>query len=1009
MRCAVARPKLIIIVLACMFPALREARASGIPTPPRPPQYVATVWRTEQGLPQNSVNAMVQDPEGYLWIGTFGGLARFDGDRFTIFTSANTRGFSSARIRSLYASRSGELWVGTVDGGLMRLHDDVATTYTERDGLPAGLINSIRADAAGQLWINTSRGTARFAGTKIEAYVSHRGKPVSEFYLQERDGSMWFQSGTDVVRFGANGAVATLHVHKPGGLLLRETPDGSVWIGWPEPQYRLVRYFNGMFSDAHLPEIKQTKFLPDSPQLLMALDVDRELLLLTPAGFVRVVGGKLGRPEEIPWPANGGDLPKVRRLFVDREGNRWVGTIGSGLIRFRRAPLTAYGKEEGLSNASFSALFEDRQGRFWLGGDSLHWFDGRKFHLLPGVINVRAITQTREGDMWFGGYGRLYRWRSGILTHFEIYPAVRAIYQDREGMLWIGTIMEDRPGGLYRLHDGKLEQLPGISDVRKIIEDQDGSLWIGGLEGLWHIRNGNTVLYNHKQGLSNDAVYDIYQDSAGTLWLATYGGGLNSFRNGQFKAITTREGLPNNMLLYVLDDGSNNLWLSSNQNIFRLSLSDLNDFAEGKIPSLLPVSYGIAEGMRSSECNGGNPAGWRAADGRLWFPTLRGVVAIDPNAGSRLPPPVVLEEARTKKLALAHDRETSVGRADNTLDFRFTALSYSAPEKTHFKFRLEPFDKDWVDAETRRDAHYTNMPAGKYSFQVVAANSYGIWSQTPARVNFVIQPAYYETNWFRLLCVAALLGMLWTLYQLRLRHLAHQFNMTLDARVAERTRIARDLHDTLLQSFHGLLMNFQIASRLLPDRPKEAKEKLDSSIEQAEEAILEGRDAVQDLRSSAAQKNDLAKAISALGEELATDSSNSPSPTFAVAVEGAPLDLHPILRDEVYRIAAEALRNAFRHARARRIEAEIHYDRNEFRLHVRDDGRGFDPVVSSSHGTAGHYGLPGMRERAKIAGGKLTVWSEVGAGTEVELHIPAAKAYARSARRSWFSAAKGSQ
>src|SRR6476646_6198945 len=972
---------------------------------PQPPQYISTVWRTEQGLPQNSVNAMVQDHEGYLWIGTFGGLARFDGERFKVFTSADTPGFASARIRSLYESRSGALWVGTVDGGLMRLHDGSATTYTEHDGLPPGVINSLREDGAGQMWINTSRGVAHFAGTKLEAYVSHRGKPVSEFYLQEQDGSMWFQCGTKVVRFGADGSITTLNVGKPNGLLARKTRDGSVWIGWPEPQYRLARYHNGVFSDVQLPQTKKGKFAPDSPQLLMAYDSDGELLLLTPAGLVRVVDGKLGRPEALPWPASDGDLPKVRRLLVDREGNRWVGTIGSGLLRFRRTPLIAYGREEGLANSSFSALFQDREGRFWMGGDSLYWFYGSQFHLFPGISNIRAISQTRDGAMWFGGYGGLYRWRSGTLTHFDVdAPAVRTIHEDRQGTLWIGAIMEDRAGCLYRFRDGRLEQIPGISDVRTIQDDRDGSLWLGGLQGLSHITaSGNIVLYDQKQGLSNNAVYDIYQDSTGTLWLATYGGGLNRFRDGKFKAITTKDGLSNNMLLDILDDGNGDLWVSSNQNIFRFGLNELNDFLDGRSSSILPVSYGIAEGMRSSECNGGSPGSWRTPDGRLWFPTLRGVVAVDPNAGSRLPPPVVLEEAWANQLALAHDVETSIRRADNTLNFRFTVLSFSAPEKARFKYRLEPFYKDWVDAGTRRDAHYTNMPPGKYSFQVVAANSYGVLSQNPVRLNFVILPAFYETNWFRLLCAAMLVGMLWMLYQLRLSHIAHQFNMTLEARVSERTRIARELHDTLLQSFYGLLMSFQTAARLLPGRPTEAKERLDHAIEQAEGAIMEGRDAVQGLRASMVQSNDLALAINTLGEELATDSNNHPSARFHVAVEGVPRDLHPILRDEIYRIAAEALRNAFRHAQAQQIEVEIRYDDQQFRLRVRDDGRGFDPAVSASQGREGHYGLPGMSERAKIVGGKLTVWSEVDAGTEVDLQIPASAAYATAQKRSWLS------
>jgi signal transduction histidine kinase len=294
------------------------------------------------------------------------------------------------------------------------------------------------------------------------------------------------------------------------------------------------------------------------------------------------------------------------------------------------------------------------------------------------------------------------------------------------------------------------------------------------------------------------------------------------------------------------------------------------------------------------------------------------------------------------------------------------------------------------------------LPPGKYTFRVVASNIDGVWDDTPARLDFSVTPAYYQTNWFRALCVVFFLAMLWATYQWRLRQLHRQFEMTLDARVGERTRIARELHDTLLQSFHGLLLRFQTVSQLLPERPIEAKEKLDNAIEQAAGAITEGRDAVQGLRDSTIQTNDLALAISTLGEELAADSTGH-RPAFRVAVEGQSRDLHPILRDEVYKIAAEALRNAFLHANAKQVEVEIRYDNEQFRLRVRDDGKGIDAAVLSAQSREGHYGLPGMRERASIIGGKLTVWSEVDAGTEVELCLPADIAYVSSRRGSWFS------
>jgi len=970
-----------------------------------PPQYITTVWQTEQGLPQNSVNAILQDHRGYLWIGTFGGLARFDGERFRVFDSADTPGFGNNQILSLYESRSGVLWIGTEDG-LIRLENGVATTYTDRDGLPSSFIQSIRGDAEGNVWIKSSGGVAKFVGAKLEAYPTHRGKAVREFYLQARDGSMWFRRGNELVRFGADGSLATLQVRKPSVFLVQEARDGSVWVA-VRNEYRLVRYYQGAFSDVPLPPIGQralTKGHDPEFDLTMAEGAEGELLLLTPAGLVRIVDGRLSPPQPLSLPANGGELPKVRSLLVDREGNLWVGMVGPGLLRLRPAPLTAYAKGEGLSDSSFNTVFQDREGRIWLGGDLLYGFDGHRFHRFPGVQDILALAQTGDGDLWFGGYGGLYRWRSGVLSHFKVEaPAVGSIYQDREGTLWIGGSMEERPGGLYRFREGRLDQIPGISGVQSILGGRDGGFWVAAIEGLFYVRGGQAFLYAPNRSLPGHIV-DVYPDSTGTLWLATYGGGLFRFRDGHLKAITTKDGLPNNMLLRILEDGEGNLWFTSTRNIFRLSLKELNDFAEGRISSLLPVTYGVAEGMRTGECNGGSPGGWKTRDGRIWFPTVRGVVAIDPTAGNRLPPPVVLEEAWANNWNLAGDGQTSVPPGNNTFDFRFTALSFSAPGKLRFRYRLEPADKDWVDAGTRRTAHYTNMAPGKYSFQVAAANDYGIWNEQGASVRFVLQPHFYQTNWFRALCAAVFLGLLWTAYQFRVRQLHHQFEMTLDARVGERTRIARELHDTLLQSLHGLLLRFQAASNLLPERPAEAKQRLDSAIDQAAQAITEGRDAVQGLRSSAVESNDLALAVSALGKELAADETNRNSAVLQVAVEGTPRNLHPILRDEVYRIAGEALRNASRHAQARQIEVEIRYDERELRLRVRDDGKGIDPKVLTGDGRAGHFGLRGMRERAKLVGGKLDVWSELDTGTEVELTIPASLAYAKSPpRRSWFS------
>jgi len=388
----------------------------------------------------------------------------------------------------------------------------------------------------------------------------------------------------------------------------------------------------------------------------------------------------------------------------------------------------------------------------------------------------------------------------------------------------------------------------------------------------------------------------------------------------------------------------------------------------------------------------------------LWFVAGGGVSVVDPRhlTVNKLLPPVQIEQiVADRKIHWQNFSGTAASNLrlpalSRDLQIDYTALSFVAPEKTRFKYKLEGYDGDWQDAGNRRQAFYTNLSPHKYRFRVMACNNSGVWNEAGASLDFSVAPAYYQTSWFLASCVAAFLAMFWGLYQLRLRYLKHQFDMRLEARVGERTRIARDLHDTMLQSFQGALMKFSAVTYLIPERP-DVQEKLEGVCEQARQAIAEGRDTVQGLRSSTIVANDLARAISTLGEGLAADHNGQGCPEFRVQVEGKSRDLPPLVRDEVYKIAGETLRNAFRHACARRIEVEIRYEPRQFRLQVRDNGKGIDREVLSAGGRAGHHGLPGISERAKLAGGKLSVRSQLDSGTEIELTIPAALAYAKAA------------
>jgi signal transduction histidine kinase len=474
--------------------------------------------------------------------------------------------------------------------------------------------------------------------------------------------------------------------------------------------------------------------------------------------------------------------------------------------------------------------------------------------------------------------------------------------------------------------------------------------------------------------------------------------------SGRVTRYTIANGLPSNDLMGILEDAGGRLWISSKKGISRFD-PQTERFR----------NYDVSDGLRSNDFT--RSCHQRGRTGELFFCGIGGVTAFFPEdiRENALVPPVVLTSFRISdqsvpiggsvlKNAISYVDSLTLSYRQNYISFEFAALSYANSHKNRYRFRLDGGPLDWKEVDsTKALATYTNLDHGTYVFRVQGSNSDGVWNEAGVSLPIVITPPWYKKTSFRAFAVGLFLALVWLGYQARMRSVRHAFEMTIDARVGERTRIARELHDTLLQSFHGLLLRFQTASYLLPDRPAEAKARLDTAIEQAARAITEGRDAVQGLRASTVEGTDLPAAIRTLGDGLATDSSATSPPAFRVGVEGQPRDVHPLLRDEIYKIAAEALRNAFRHAQAGLVEVEIRYDDDEFRLRVRDDGTGIDPAVLAAHGREGHYGLQGMPERAAAVGGTLAVWSDIGAGTEVELRIPAGAVYATPGRGGWWA------
>jgi signal transduction histidine kinase len=538
--------------------------------------------------------------------------------------------------------------------------------------------------------------------------------------------------------------------------------------------------------------------------------------------------------------------------------------------------------------------------------------------------------------------------------------------------------------------------------------DPRGGIWIATSTGdVVLMRNGTVDTTVRLDPRSSPLNRHVVADADGSV-LVSSERGLLGWRAGKVQRMTTKNGLPCDFVIAFVQDRQQQWWLYTRCGVVSFSDGELRKWWAN--PDAM-VSNRVYDAFDGAQPNIGSfNAAASTSDGRVWFSSGVVVQMLDPSKilEAARPAAAFIESVIVDREVFAPGGNLELHPHPRDLQIHYTSPTFSLPQKVAFRYRLDGYDDDWHDAGTRRQAFYNDLPPGRFTFRVIASNSDGVWNETAATLAFRVAPAYYETTWFRVLSVATLLALIWAAYQRRVRQMEKRFELTLEARVGERTRIARELHDTLLQSFHGLLLRFQTASYLLPQRPAEAKDRLDLAIQQAAKALTEGRDAVQGLRASTLERNDLAVAIRTLGDELAGDTGAQPSPTLDVAVEGHPRDLHPILRDDIYKIAAEALRNAFRHAQAGRVEVEIRYGDDQFRLRVRDDGKGIDRKVLANEGPEGHFGLRGMPERAALIGGTVAVWSDVGAGTEVELRLPAGIVYAKSRRRPWWSRLTGS-
>lgn len=990
-------------------------------------QYAHTAWRSREGFPKGTIASFAQTPDGYLWLGTSLGLVRFDGVRAVPWQAPAGAHLPDRRVRALLTARDGTLWIGTTAGLVAWKHDQLLSVPELADNN----INALAEDRDGTVWIGAQTTAtvtgrlcaARSGGVQCYGGDGSLGRVVDSVWADSR-GNLWIETSDAIWRWKP-GPVKLASLPEPAGGIrnLIDGGDGATLAITRQGIQRITENKIEAFAIPGLPTNEPVR----------ALLADRNGALwigMVNGGLLHLHRGHLDRFS----PADGLSDNDVTRLFEDREGSVWVSTL-NGLDRFREFTATTLSDRRGLTPVG--AVTASRGGGVWISTlkGLYQWKAGviyayRAQHRpsqpatagktlageTPEIIvkglpeGAASLYEDRQGRLWIGSRSKIGYLQDG---HFVSIPGVAGgsiddFAEDKQGKTWalhrdLGLLHLTDAGVAERIDLQKLGIAPYFS--RMAADPLRGGLWISSYtKGVFHVLGGQVhESFGSAEGLFQTGVRQLRVDGDGTIWAATQAG-LTVVQGGRLTTLTAGDGLPCDWVDSFVED-EDGYWLSMACGIVKVARSDLQAWlaarpdGKGSHRHLKMVILDESDGVRSETLRGTlSPHIARDIDGRIWFTGPQGISVLDPRQmpSNRLAPPVHIEQ-------ITADRETYEAITNlrlppliRDLQIDYTALSLVAPEKNLFRYKLEGRDRDWQEAGNRRQAFYTDLAPGHYQFRVIAANNSGVWNEQGDLLHFSVAPAYWQTGWFRLLCLAVLLALLWLAHWLRTRHLTKQFHLTLEARVAERTRIARDLHDTLLQSFGGLVLHFQTALYQLPPNGVEAKKTLKQAIYLACEAITESREAVQRLRASVVETNDLATALKIFGDELLANRSGAQAPAFAVVVQGTVPALHPIMRDEIYWIGCEALRNAFEHAAASSIEVELRYDARQARLRLRDNGKGIDPAYLGEEGRAGHFGLHGMRERARLIGGKLTVWSALESGTEVELLVPGVRAYAAS-------------
>ena len=985
-------------------------------------QMHSTFWSEKDGAP-SQITALAQTADGFLWIGSHQGLFLFDGVKFAEFKPNAGVELPSHSIYSLMGTPDGGLWIVFEPTGLGYSKNGSLTVFTRPGELPDSPVHCLARDQEGRIWGGTENGLALREGNRWVPIGGEWNLPreMIRYLLVDRDDTVWVATVKVVAflkhgskRFEIGGAVAS------GVTKLAQAKDGRVWLAETSRHEARPVPVSGHGPNSESPVISADglqEALFDSDGGLWITRLDSGIMRIRYPEKLKNRKYGVGDPEVESFGAKDGFLGGfASQLLEDREGNIWVG-CSNGLIRMRHEDVVPVSLPQRYQTLT---LLAGRNSDLWVGTTSIRpllHIRGESVDSEKGGIRVCSVLRDANGDVWWGSRTGIWRQRGAKFNYFLLPTSAvpdwmwDLIPSRTDNGVWVklgdvGFVYFNQ--GVWNLHQWP-EGVPSAGPFRygpsASYRDSTGRLWFGYTSGDLLVLDGDRVTrYSRTQGLDLGRI-KVIRGRGGHVWM---GGelGLTLSSDGHFRRLSVANGEPIGAVSGIIETLNSGLWLNTMRGIVQIPPEEIRRFIADPGHRVAYRMYDYLDGLPGSpQMSFANSTAIETTDGQLWFATDSGLAWIDPAHLIRntVPPPVSILSIGDEKGRRPISSETRFPAGTHAVEIDYAALSLTMPERVYFRYKLEAVDKDWQSVGTRRQAFYSNLGPGSYRFRVIACNNDGVWNEAGASLAFSIAPAWFQTNWFLILCVGAFLTLMWGLYQLRLQQMRRQFNERLEVRVNERTRIARELHDTLLQGLHGLMFEFQAARNLFHKRPEEALQALDGAITGTEQAITESQDAIENLRGAATAEDDLPQLIKVTGANLAAShSGDQDSPAFGLTVEGQQRALTPVIRDEIYRIAREVLRNAFRHAQARRIEAEILYDDDQFRLRVRDDGKGMDPQVLEKGSRPGHWGLQGVRERAQQIGAKLDVWSEAGAGTEVQLAVPASVAYRKTSSRSRF-------